>query len=272
MDPAQRGVRLRFHDAVDAGDTDVAWCPVSHSGRKGLKGGIQIQDADSDSEHIDAWWQLHGCEGCAPRRCAQVQIDADFPSCHHMARMLDVRAGGRERPCRVMGLSPARISIATEPPNAVVRIVGRAAVERARDFDIAVRRLVEAGVRDVYLDLRDCPLLDSTFSGTLALLAEESLGAEPMVRFTLLDAKARIVDGLANLEVLPFLSVAAEGTLAPVTEEAVELPVTPASHRETGEICLNAHRALMALSPSNQSRFRELETMLSQELEKGPGQ
>jgi hypothetical protein len=165
-----------------------------------------------------------------------------------------------------MGLSPAKISIASQPPHAVIRIVGRAAVERARDFDAAVRRLVSEGVRELHLDLKDCPLLDSTFSGAVALLAEEREGAAPMVRFVLVEAKARIVDGLSNLEVLPLLRVAAPGEALPVGGELEELPISQASRRDAGEFCLRAHRALMALSPSNQARFRELETMLAAEL------
>jgi hypothetical protein len=169
-----------------------------------------------------------------------------------------------------MGLSPAKISIASAPPNAVVRIVGRAAVERARDFDGAIRRLVADGVRNIYIDLKDCPLLDSTFSGTVALLSEEMTGNEPLVRFTLVDAKSRIVDGLANLEVLCRLEVAPPGTAAPAIQAEMELPLSQSSHREMGEFCLRAHRALMALSTANEARFRELEAMLSVEMGKGP--
>jgi anti-anti-sigma regulatory factor len=94
---------------------------------------------------------------------------------------------------------------------AVIRINGRAAVERARDFDAAVRQMAVQGVREVHLALAGCPLLDSTFSGTLAGLAEASPDGKPLVQFVLHDARARIVDGLANLEVLPLLRVAPEG-------------------------------------------------------------
>ncbi len=167
---------------------------------------------------------------------------------------------------RSMGLSPAKISIASQPPRAVIRIVGRAAVERARDFDDAVRRLVGEGVRELYLDLKDCPLLDSTFSGAVALLAEERVGPDPMIRFVLVDAKTRIVDGLSNLEVLPLLRVAEPGEAAVVSGPLVDLPASQRSRQDAGEFCLRAHRALMALSPSNEVRFRELESMLVAEL------
>jgi len=165
-----------------------------------------------------------------------------------------------------MGLNPARISMAVEPPRAVVRIVGRAAVERARDFDGAIRGLVGRGVSDVYLNLAECPLLDSTFSGTVALLAEEQKEAGPLVRFTLVAAKSRIVDGLANLEVLPLLKVAEAGTETGISAVEVEVPMAQTSRLEAGEFCLRAHRALMALSEENRARFKELESMLAAEV------
>lgn len=166
----------------------------------------------------------------------------------------------------LMGLSPAKISLASQPPRAVVRIVGRAAMERARDFDGVVRRLVGEGVREVYLELGACPLLDSTFSGAVAMLAEERQGSEALVRFTLVGAKPRIVDGLANLEVLPLVQVVEAGTGTGVTTEETEVPMERLSHREAGEFCLRAHRALMALSPANQARFAEVEKMLAAEV------
>jgi anti-sigma B factor antagonist len=169
-----------------------------------------------------------------------------------------------------MGLNPARISMAVEPPRAVVRIVGRAAVERARDFDGAIRALVGQGVREVYLNLAECPLLDSTFSGTVALLAEEQKAAGPLVRFTLVAAKSRIVDGLANLEVLPLLKVAEAGVETAVSAAEVEVPMAQTSRLEAGEFCLRAHRALMALSAENRARFKELESMLAAEVGEGP--
>lgn len=165
-----------------------------------------------------------------------------------------------------MGLNPARISMASEPPRAVVRIVGRAAVERARDFDGAIRALVGQGVRDVYLNLAECPLLDSTFSGTVAMLAEERKEAGPLVSFTLVAAKSRIVDGLANLEVLPLVKVAEPGVVTGISAGEVEVPLAKTNRLEAGQFCLRAHRALMALSAENRARFKELESMLAAEI------
>jgi anti-anti-sigma regulatory factor len=174
-----------------------------------------------------------------------------------------------------MATSAAKITYATERPRALFRVAGRAAAERARDFDEAVRRLVADGVREVFLDLRECPLLDSTFSGTVAGLAEGRNGTGPLVQFVLVGAKPRILDGLANLEVLPLLRVWEDAEPVPFTVPLEELAPSQSGHREMGLFCLQAHRALGRLSEANRERFRELESMLQAELSRnetaGPG-
>lgn len=168
-----------------------------------------------------------------------------------------------------MALNPALIHIASAPPNALVRIKGRAAVERARDFDLAVHKLTASGVSDVYIELGECPLLDSTFAGTLAQLAEEAAESKADVRYILLHAKPRIVDALANLEVLPLLRVAEGDDGCPIAGPGDELPLGNASHQEMGRFCLEAHRALMRRSEANRDRFAGVEAALTAELEKG---
>lgn len=149
---------------------------------------------------------------------------------------------------------------------ALFRINGRAAVERARDFDMAVRRMAEHGVREVHLALAGCPLLDSTFSGTLAGLAEEVRDGVPLVRFVLHGARPRILDGLANLDVLPLLRVADAGEPLPGDGPWQDLPQGLASKEDIGRFCLGAHENLGRLSDANDARFAELRRMLAGEL------
>ncbi len=165
-----------------------------------------------------------------------------------------------------MSSTAARIFVASAPPLARIRICGRGAVERARDFDQLVRCLSEGGVRNIYLDLAECVLLDSTFIGALASLAEEMSGNQPLIRFHLVNARNRILDGLANLEVLSMMTVDGDPSALSGFPE-FELPLQTIDKREAGEFCLKAHRTLMELSPANQERFQGLVQMLSSELD-----
>lgn len=154
-----------------------------------------------------------------------------------------------------------------ESPTAYLRVTGRAAVERARDFKSLVQRLNGQGIRKFCLDLTECRIMDSTFSGVLAALASE-LGPLPEgagTRFVLVNPNERVRDLLDNLGVLPLVTVL-EGARSDVPAEgAEELARGSESRAETAECCLDAHRFLMALSPQNIPKFRDLTRVLEAE-------
>lgn len=167
--------------------------------------------------------------------------------------------------------SSSKVLVLVDPPTAYVRCIGRAAVERARDFKALVQRLDREGIRRFCLDLTECKLMDSTFSGVLAALATE-LGnegqrgpGEDCRRFVLVNPNERVRDLLDNLGVLPLVTVlnSAEHVLGPGV--GLELENGPESREETARCCLEAHQFLMALEPRNVAKFRELTRVLEAE-------
>ncbi len=161
-----------------------------------------------------------------------------------------------------MAFPPARISLAVSVPQAVIKVAGRAAVERTRDFKAAVQNLAVIGVREIFIDLSECLLMDSMFSGMVANLA-----AGPDLRFTLVDANQRVTDLLANLGALELFRVAHAREGMPDLGPVKELPVTCYDKRATTECCLEAHRFLMELQQENKARFETLEKVLQAELD-----
>ena len=161
------------------------------------------------------------------------------------------------------------MTVAVEPPNAFVKITGRAAVERARDFKALVLRLSQEGVHHFVVELGECPLMDSTFSGVLAGLAaphftdQTTLEAE---RFTLVNANERVTDLLDNLGVLPWIKRIQGDRVLPTSGTDIELELSPYSKHEVTAFCLEAHRILMALKPENVAKFRSVEQLLAAEL------
>ena len=161
------------------------------------------------------------------------------------------------------------MTVAVEPPNAFVKITGRAAVEGARDFKALVLRLSDEGVRHFVLELGECPLMDSTFSGVLAGLAaphftnQAKLEAE---RFTLVNANERVVDLLDNLGVLPLITRLQGDQAPPQAATGTELEPAQISRTEIATCCLDAHRILMALKPENVAKFRSVEQVLAAQL------
>ncbi len=167
----------------------------------------------------------------------------------------------QNEPLGTMPLPPAKITIAVAGPNAVIKVAGRAAVERARDFKSAVENLSGSGIRDVYLDLSECLLMDSMFSGVVANLAS---GDGP--RFTLVDANARVLDLLDNLGALRSVRVASSEDRAPSVGDGKELAALPTDKRAMAECCLEAHRFLMDLKTENRAKFETLEKYLEAEI------
>lgn len=163
----------------------------------------------------------------------------------------------------------SKISVAVDRPLAYVRITGRAAVESSRDFKKLIQQLASEGIHCFVLDLRDCLLMDSTFSGVLAgLISPRTLGdaPAPTLEFTCVQPNERVTDLLDNLGVLPLVRcVSAPPSPAPGTIDR-ELVAESHSKAEVAECCLEAHRILMALKPENIAKFRSLEQVLVKQI------
>lgn len=167
-----------------------------------------------------------------------------------------------------MPVPSCTLSVWIQSPTAFIKLGGRAAAESARDFKVLVNRLFTEGATSFCIDLSHCLLMDSTFSGVLAGLAQ-SLGpgsSNGCKRFTLVNPNARVRDLLDNLGVLDLVHTL-EGT--PVvrpdgsTEEMIRVG---ADRKEMTVCCLEAHRLLMALKPENEAKFQEVTRMLESQL------
>lgn len=166
--------------------------------------------------------------------------------------------------------SGSKILVWVEPPEAYIRLVGRAALEGARDFKALVRRLDHEGIRRFCLDLQECKIMDSTFSGVLAALATDlgPLADEPNCsRFVLVGPNERVRDLLDNLGVLPLVAVVSPDGRIDLPGPAEELVREAATKEQVAECCLEAHRFLEKLHPENRARFAEVTRLLEQQLQ-----
>lgn len=169
----------------------------------------------------------------------------------------------------VAATSSSRILVLVEPPTVYLRFIGRAAVERAQDFKQLVLRLDRQGIRRFCLDLGECKLMDSTFSGVLAALAS-SLGraeGENCSRVVLLNPNERVRDLLDNLGVLSVVTVLGADAMPLPPEGAAreELAANAATRAETTQCCLEAHQFLMKMDPRNVAKFQDLTRALEAE-------
>ncbi len=213
--------------------------------------------------------RLHRLRFDNPRLCPDVgRLEGARPFLDSVPGFLDPTSTPAES-YREMSVGASQILVWVEPPRACIRVVGRAAVEGARQFRTLIQRLESQGIHQFCVDLGECRIMDSTFSGVLAALASEPeacSSGSPGERFTLINPNARVRDLLDNLGVLPLVRVIEGTTLRMPGGGVEEISPSSSSKSETTRCCLEAHQFLMDLKPENRQRFAEVTRLLEEQL------
>jgi anti-sigma B factor antagonist len=154
---------------------------------------------------------------------------------------------------------------------ACIRIVGRANFTSSVDFKTLVDELRQKGCNCFVLDLSECVLMDSTFLGVLVGLGLKltSGNGEPVRHgVELFNPSPRITELLETLGVLHLFKIT-EGTFttAAPTQTVEHAPGNPTKEEVTCT-CIEAHQTLMALSPANAARFKDVAQFLAEGLKK----
>jgi anti-sigma B factor antagonist len=151
---------------------------------------------------------------------------------------------------------------------ACVRIAGRANFASSPDFKTLLDELAQRGYGHFIIDLSECVLMDSTFLGVLAgfgikLNPNGTTGARGI---ELHNPTARVSELLENL---------GAAQLFTLTTGALQLPKDATSstpepghptHEQITRTCLEAHQTLMAMSPENEARFKDVAQFLAEDL------
>jgi anti-sigma B factor antagonist len=154
---------------------------------------------------------------------------------------------------------------------ACIRIIGRANFTSSVDFKSLIDDLRQKGCTCFVLDLSECVLMDSTFLGVLAGLGLKLSGAnaEPQRRgVELFNPNPRITELLETLGVLDLFKTTQGTFTPPAAAESVEHASAEPSKDEVTRTCLEAHETLMALSPANAARFKDVAQFLAEGVKK----
>jgi anti-anti-sigma factor len=132
------------------------------------------------------------------------------------------------------------------------------------------KQMLERGSRHFVVDLQNCPVMDSTFMGTLAGIAlrlREHSDGSLLVR----NANERNSDLLSNLGLNNLFDV--ESKASETTSEVVgstPLAADRAVRRiDQAECMIEAHEALVNADPENLTRFKDVLEYLKQDLRAG---
>lgn len=168
----------------------------------------------------------------------------------------------------------AQLFVAVDGPTVYLRVVGRATFAAGVDFKSLLENMIETGHRRIAVDLRECPLMDSTFIG---LLTTFGMQLPPMSDrgISLHHVNERIRGLLSNLGVGHLFVTCEDGEGLPSGLTAEPAASGTASNVELQRTCLEAHHKLMEANPENIARFKDVTRFLAEDLKKAkaePGQ
>jgi len=147
-----------------------------------------------------------------------------------------------------------------------IRVEGKGSFLNSSGLKEFAREMTQRGHREFVVDLKNCPVMDSTFMGTLAGIA---LRLREIGQGTLhvINLNERNYDLLRNLGLDQLFSIDASGV---VDEDGIpELTSSEpdAKDRTTqAKTMLEAHEALVKADPENLTKFKDVLEYLKQDL------
>lgn len=154
-----------------------------------------------------------------------------------------------------------------------LRIDGKGCFQNSLSVKTAVQDRIASGVRDFVFDLDRCPMMDSTFLGTMTGVARDlrECGGGTV---TVLNVNARNQQLLSSLGLDHVLSVDVDGTAW--AEERRQVACELEQCASAAAICkeaqaahvLQAHQALCEANEANSSRFRDVIDFLEKEVDR----
>jgi len=127
------------------------------------------------------------------------------------------------------------------------------------------KEMVNRGHREFVVDLKHCPVMDSTFMGTLAGMALR-LRELGQGHLHVVNLNERNSDLLRNLGLDQLFSMDALPVDATDTEATEEISSEKSDRLEQAETMLEAHEALVEASPENVTKFKDVLDYLKQDL------
>lgn len=158
------------------------------------------------------------------------------------------------------------ILVGTANRTVLVRVEGKGSFLNSTGLKEFAKEMVNRGYREFVIDLRSCPVMDSTFMGTLAFvgLRLRDLG-QGELRVTNLNERNH--DLLTNLGLDQLFTVGGDdasnaGAAVPQTP----LDGAPADKVTQTRTMLEAHEAVVAADGANAAKFKDVIEYLKQDL------
>ncbi len=158
------------------------------------------------------------------------------------------------------------ILVGTANRTVLVRVEGKGSFLNSTGLKEFAKEMVNRGYREFVIDLRNCPVMDSTFMGTLAFvgLRLRDLG-QGELRVTNLNERNH--DLLTNLGLDQLFTVGGRtGPETGATEAQTPLEVKPDDKVTQTQTMLEAHEACVEADGANAAKFKDVIEYLKQDL------
>ena len=128
--------------------------------------------------------------------------------------------------------------------------------------------MINRGHRDFVVDLADCPVMDSTFMGTLTgvALRLRELGQGGLHVINCNDRNTGLLEGLGLDQILSLERPEGYVGIDFAADADTELVPEPADKRAATETMIAAHQALVDADPQNFGKFKDVIEYLKQDL------
>ena len=161
-------------------------------------------------------------------------------------------------------IAPPSILVGVSDRTVWVRVEGKGSFTNATGLKQFGKEMTNRGYRQFVIDLKQCPVMDSTFMGTLTGLSLRlrELGSGELC---IVNLNERNHDLLANLGLDQFFTMGGRPTAAAPVHQA-SLPVVVEDKHTRAETMLEAHEAVIAANPANEAKFKDVLEYLKQDL------
>jgi anti-anti-sigma factor len=158
------------------------------------------------------------------------------------------------------------ILVGTAAKTVWVRVEGKGSFLNSTGLKDFAKEMVNRGFREFVMDLKNCPVMDSTFMGTLAFIALR-LREMGQGQLRVVNINERCRDLLANLGLDQLFTIddaAPVPAVAPAAQQVIES--NPADKVTQAQTMLEAHEACVEANPENAAKFKDVLEYLKQDL------
>lgn len=154
-----------------------------------------------------------------------------------------------------------------------VRVSGRGSFQNSGSLKDFAKEMLSRGYKSFVIDLGECPVMDSTFMGTLAGIALKLQTSDGLVRVTRLNE--RNFSLLSNLGLDQLLKLEAQTSgesgvcVAQAFTQVENLSSTPQDKQAQAVTMLEAHEAVVEANPENEAKFKDVLEFLRQNVDGG---